>query len=265
MISFAVFLATRATRHYCIAVGAAAVAAAYAAEWLAVRTSAWPVVVLAAVGAGVLLGWLYFLLSSKLRVAGAGEAYLLLLSLAVFGTVAAIANAVGRGRGAMVPWLADADVAGFPLSRIVSLAVRLAVMGGALVLWVRAGAGIQLRALGEDREALALRGVNVGRLEWIAALTAFGIAAVEGLLLTVDGQLTPERMFTGTLWGIAIVLAMQLTRERFSMLCAGAVVIAIALSITPYAVEGDWSIAISVGVVTVAAALAGRKTLRAGT
>lgn len=261
MISFAVFLATRATRHYCVAVGAAAVASAYVTAWLSARTTVWTVVVLVAVSAGVVIGYLYHLLANKLRLAGADDAYLLLVSLAVFGVISALSDAVGQGRGAMSPWLVGFDIVELPASRVATFALRLGVIGVALVLWVRADLGIELRALGEDRHALALRGVNVSRLERLSVLAAFAVAAIEGILLTIDGQVTPERMFTGTLWGVAILLAMQLTRERFVVLCGGAVAIAVALSVTPYVVEGDWSIAISVGIVAVAAMLAGRTRL----
>jgi branched-subunit amino acid ABC-type transport system permease component len=262
MLTFAVFLATRATRHYCVAAAASAVVAGYAAmfssTWLSPVGAAGVALV-----AGILFGCAYHAATRRLLVAGAREAYLLLVSLAAFSVVSALADVTAGGRGAMVPWLTDGDIGGLPASRVLVLLVRLLVISFALLLWIRAGVGIRLRALGEDRDALSLRGVNVARLEVLTGVAAFAVASLEGILLTFDGQLTAERAFTGSLWGVAITLAMQFTRENFLVLTVGALGIALVLVLAPYVLEGDWSVAIGISIVASVSVIASQRFPRA--
>jgi len=187
----------------------------YAAYWGFTLAGIPPLVSLAgtAVVAGLLgvagARWLF----GRLLVAGPeaarGESNSLLL---FFGLSVIVQNAVALGFSATprgYEYLADVvrfgDVS-LTTSRIVAFAVATALC---LAVWLALRwhvTGLAIRALIEQREAAAIVGVDIPRVQSLIFFTAFATAAAAGALVSMSEQVSPFMGFELTIAAFVVVI-----------------------------------------------------------
>jgi branched-chain amino acid transport system permease protein len=95
----------------------------------------------------------------------------------------------------------------FPLPTLIAFAIALSIaIGGHLVL-ERTHPGRAVRAIAQDREIAAAFGIDHARLAAVLAGAAGAIAALAGMLVAVDGTLTPSVAFEwiGIVFAIVII------------------------------------------------------------
>jgi len=90
--------------------------------------------------------------------------------------------------------------------RLAALAVALALCASVLVFLRRHMFGLAMRALIEHREAAAVVGVDVDRVQLASFVLGFGTAAIAGTLLSMTEQVSPFMGFPITVAAFVVVI-----------------------------------------------------------
>ncbi len=93
-----------------------------------------------------------------------------------------------------------------PVNKLVALAIAGAVCIGALVFFRVSTLGIAIKGLIQQREASALVGIPVARIDLICFCLGFGIAGLAGVLISMTQQISPYMGFPFTVTAFVVVI-----------------------------------------------------------
>jgi branched-chain amino acid transport system permease protein len=198
-----------------IAHGEIVMIGAYAMYWLAMATPVgpWPALALAA-GCCGLLGLAAYhglfrivLASPRLAERIEGNSLLLFFGLSVvlqnfmklLFTASSRANQPFPG---LIEWGPVALVGG----RLVALCVSLAVCIGVALFLRLSVFGLSVRALIQSREATAIVGINIGRIQAFSFVLGFAAAGLAGALVSLFEQINPFMGFPYTISAFVVII-----------------------------------------------------------
>jgi branched-chain amino acid transport system permease protein len=93
-----------------------------------------------------------------------------------------------------------------PVNKLVALAIAGAVCIGALIFFRTSTLGIAIKGLIQQREASALVGIPVARIDLICFCLGFGIAGLAGVLVSMTEQISPYMGFPFTVTAFVVVI-----------------------------------------------------------
>jgi branched-chain amino acid transport system permease protein len=117
-----------------------------------------------------------------------------------FGDVPAVAH-VFREAGVLTLLTARITVL-----QAFSLAVSVGVTGLVALWWTRSKTGMTLRAVGQDPELAAVRGLCMNHVAVVVLGVASALGGLGGILVGLDTNLSPAMGFNALLMGVVVVL-----------------------------------------------------------
>ncbi|HEY1721588.1 MAG TPA: branched-chain amino acid ABC transporter permease [Magnetospirillaceae bacterium] len=93
-----------------------------------------------------------------------------------------------------------------PISKLVALAIAGAVCIGAVAFFRLSTLGIAIKALIQQREASALVGIPVARIDMICFCLGFAVAGLAGVLVSMTEQISPYMGFPFTVIAFVVVI-----------------------------------------------------------
>ncbi len=91
-------------------------------------------------------------------------------------------------------------------NRLMVFAVALAVCAAALVFLRFSDTGLAVKALIQNRDAAALMGVNIERVQQLSFVVGFGIAGLAGAMISAVEQISPFMGFPFTISAFVIII-----------------------------------------------------------
>jgi branched-chain amino acid transport system permease protein len=187
----------------------------YGGYWLFTLAGLSPLLALfVTAAAGGLLAWLaYRGLFRRMLGTGAAPVRLEANSLLIFfGLSIVIQNLIAYGFSATprgysylseVHTFGDVSLTG---NRIAAALVATAVLAGVVIFLRLHHSGLALRAVIERREAAAVVGVDIDRIQSLSFIVGFASAAVAGTLISMTEQVTPFMGFPFTIAAFVVII-----------------------------------------------------------
>lgn len=96
--------------------------------------------------------------------------------------------------------------ASLPVNKIMTLAIAGSVCIGSVIFFARSTLGLAIKALIQQREAAALIGIPVSRIDLISFCIGFGVASLAGVLVSMTEQISPFMGFPFTVTAFVVII-----------------------------------------------------------
>jgi branched-chain amino acid transport system permease protein len=93
-----------------------------------------------------------------------------------------------------------------PVNKLIVLAIAAAICAGAVLFFRLSTLGLAIKALIQQREAAALVGIPLARIELMSLCLGFAVAGLAGVLVSMTGEISPFMGFPLTVTAFVVVI-----------------------------------------------------------